>query len=169
MLEIINNTFGTIYERDFPVVDDGQFVEWRVKKTLKKLPQMMLGISSLPYSFSPEFKYYIDFLFKLKMFVIIDTDSEQIICKIPTDMLEISIPGLENIEAIKLMASKIAFIEPDIIRVINKFDLDCFLLLEDDESIPPGPEGVTMKSIRLISSVKLDNLHTNKKELINNH
>ena len=55
----------------------------------------------------------------LKIFVVIDIHTEEIVCKIPVDLLELKVAGLGEIEAIRVLSSKIAFVEEDMIRIIN--------------------------------------------------
>ena len=82
--------------------------------------------------------------------------------------MELKVPGVSDRDAVKILSSKIAFIEEDTIRVINKFNLDCILKIVDDDN-NFTESGRKMKKVVLHSAVKLDNLFTNQTELNNRH
>ena len=82
MMEVINNFIGTVYERydvdhDGKVIPGsqgaeprGQHVRWRPKYRIKAFPQALCTLTSVPYLFSPNFEYQLDFNYRNEEFMI---------------------------------------------------------------------------------------------------
>ena len=85
MMEVINNFIGTVYYRanvddegnkieynfgDEPDEDEGQAVKWFELFKIKRFPKALVEKTSVPYLFSPNFTYMIDFNFRAKQFMI---------------------------------------------------------------------------------------------------
>ena len=77
MMEVFNDSFAIIYEREifkkkdstkfcseksYCAVDDcGQEVQWKVESRIMRFPTMLCTETSVPYMFSPDFTYQLDF------------------------------------------------------------------------------------------------------------
>ena len=164
MMEITNDQMATIYYRDQISDEPGQIIQWKVLKRIKKLPRLMTKMTSVPFLFSPEFNYQIDFIYMLKIFVIVDLNTEEIVCRIPEDLLELKIEGVSEKIAFRILCSKIAFHEEKVLKIINKFDVECFFRMDLDREHLEAT-GKRQFKLVLLSANKLDNQFTNKTEL----
>ena len=83
-MEVINNFIGTVYKRvdiddegkDMPsmrIDDEGQIVRWKIEYNIKRFPKSLVDKTSVPYLFSPNFKYQLDFNYQAKQFLILVT------------------------------------------------------------------------------------------------
>ena len=75
-MEVVNNFIGTVYERvnldnnGTEVPDSlgseavGQSVRWKRKYRIKQFPEDLSTLTSVPYLFSPNFKFHLDFNFR---------------------------------------------------------------------------------------------------------
>ena len=84
MMEVIKNRFALIYKRynvhkngqDSEKLngnDYGQLVEWRVLHHVTRWPSMLQHATSVPYLFSPNFTYMLDFDYQNKIIKILCT------------------------------------------------------------------------------------------------
>ena len=110
----------------------------------------------------------LDFIVVRKIFVIIELKTNDIICEIPNDLLELNIEGLKSFDAIKILSSRICFIDDKTIKIINNQNLDCILKIVKNPDYEKQA-GELKNKIILQSAVKLDNLFTNKTKLDHNH
>ena len=74
-MEVINNMIGTVYyrvdldEHNCEVEDSigaeprGQSVRWIPKFRLKQFPTNLFSLTSVPYLFSPNFRFQLDFYY----------------------------------------------------------------------------------------------------------
>ena len=95
MMEVINNFTARVYRRvnlniDQDAEDCGQEVEWVQEYTLKRFPKSFFDKCSIPYLFSPNFTYMLDFDYDKKQFVIKETKSGNIKVRIPSDLVKLS-------------------------------------------------------------------------------
>ena len=79
-MEVINNFTARVYYRKNidkaqDVTDCGQEVEWVQEYTIKKFPKTFFDKCSIPYIFSPNFTYMLDFDYDKRQFVIKETKS----------------------------------------------------------------------------------------------
>ena len=98
MMEVINNTVATVYYRanidsrtgkslrgiDALDEDDfGQEVKWSVDYRIKRYNRMLLSHTSVPYLFSPNFTYQIDFNYRARQFEIKESRNQYLYLLIP--------------------------------------------------------------------------------------
>lgn len=99
-MEVVNNIFATVYQRtnidkdghsvkqiDTEQKDEGQHVKWKVDYHIRRYPTKLCQKTSVPYIFSPNFTYQIDFLFRSKQIVIRETKSQEIYMVLPADLI----------------------------------------------------------------------------------
>lgn len=55
---------------------------------IKRFPRQLCAQTSVPYLFSPNFKYQIDIDFNRQQFIIRDTRTESIYMRIPNDLID---------------------------------------------------------------------------------
>ena len=83
-MEVIKNRFALIYKRynvhknaqdseKLNGKDYGQLVEWRVLHHVTRWPSMLQHATSVPYLFSPNFTYMLDFDYQNKIIKILCT------------------------------------------------------------------------------------------------
>ena len=72
-MEVVNNLIGTVYERcnldtngiEVPGSEaEGQNVSWKIKYRIKQFPEDLSTLTSVPYLFSPNFRFHLDFDFR---------------------------------------------------------------------------------------------------------
>lgn len=112
LLEVVNGFIGTVYER--VNLDSngsieantkgaeaiGQCVRWKVKYRIKQFPQALSTLTSVPYLFSPNFTYQLDFHLREEYFMIRETDTRRLYFKIPKDFLPMTFGEIKGIDAI---------------------------------------------------------------------
>ena len=91
-MEVINGFVARVYERydiddlgyevDNEGGDKGQLVEWKVKYYIRRFPKHLAETTSVNYLFSPNFKYQLDYLYDESVFVIRETESQEIFLRI---------------------------------------------------------------------------------------
>ena len=101
-MEVINNFIGTVYFRidldkngkEIEGTDGaearGQTVRWRPKFRLKQFPTALFKLTSVPFLFSPNFKYQLDYNYRKEEFIIRETEGQFLYLKIPKDFLTTS-------------------------------------------------------------------------------
>ena len=108
-MEVINNLAATVYtrvnidsegkavhdrfasDRD---ADTGQQVKWKLAYRINKFPAQLAETTSVPYLFSPNFKYQFDVNVRAKQFMIIETETQFVYMKIPRDLITTSWKGV---------------------------------------------------------------------------
>lgn len=67
-MEVINDFIGTVYKRvdidddgdempNLKMDDEGQIVRWKIEYSIKRFPKSLVDKTSVPYLFSPNFKF----------------------------------------------------------------------------------------------------------------
>lgn len=85
---------------------------------------------------------------------------------IPSDLINTSWNKNEGEMAIKIICSRIKWEDERILRIINESNLDC---LFEMCSTDPNDSDVDARYLKLLSVVKVDNLHENIAQLDSNH
>ena len=105
-MEVINNRFAIVYKRTFKMeiegeddskenVDEesnddenmGRSVRWKADYKITRWPSNLTDKTSVPFMFSPNFTYQIDFDRKKKAIIILETATQKEYLTIPTDMI----------------------------------------------------------------------------------
>ena len=131
-MEVINGFVARVYQRhDIDDLgykteneggDKGQLVEWEVKYFIRRFPTHLAATTSVNYLFSPNFKYQLDYIYDESIFVIRETETQDIFLKISQDMVrtESSISDASGREAVAIYASRINFVDDEHIKIINE-------------------------------------------------
>ena len=164
MMEVVNTFYATVYRRvnvrqPDDIEDCGQLVKWKVDFRIKRFPKLLAQQSSVPFLFSPNFTYQFDINFKAKRFDILCTANRHIYMKLPADLLSTEWNNLDNKQALQLICSRFKWETERRFRVINRGNFDC---LFEMCSTDPLDRDVSSRYLRLVSTVKIDNLHENQ-------
>ena len=79
LMEVVNNQFANVYTRcnvddkgktitEVSLEDCGQQVKWKVAYRIKRYARTLAGKTSVPYIFSPNFTFQLDFNYRAKQF-----------------------------------------------------------------------------------------------------
>ena len=115
-------------------------------------------MTSVPFLFSPNFKYQLDFNYRKEQFVIREVDGQKLYMRIPKDMIATRWREKTGWQAIKLIVSRFAWVTESVIRIINESNLDCLLEIC---STDPKDELESARYFKLLSAAKVDNLFEN--------
>ena len=85
---------------------------------------------------------------------------------IPSDLISTKWNKNEGEMAIKIICSRIKWEDERILRIINESNLDC---LFEMCSTDPDDKDVDARYLKLLSVVKIDNLHENLTRIDSNH
>ena len=153
-MEIVNNLIAKIYERDRDQdTEANKFVTWYHVTTITQFPTLLMGANSANFLFSPNFDRYIDVVYSKKQFcvrkVVFEenkrTSSEDQDKYKPISKDIISMNGFGDTspkEVVKYLASRMMFVNDDIIRILNEEGLDILL---------------NAKNFKMLSYTKVDN------------
>ena len=192
MMEVINNFIATVYERvdvgadgralleasqehdpfaqqyshHQPGRDRGQMVKWKLKFRIQRFPTSLACKTSVPYLFSPNFTYQLDFNYRAKAFCIKEAETQFLYMYIPSDLINTSWNQSEGEMAIKIICSRIKWESERVLRIVNESNLDC---LFEMRSIDPEDKDPSARYLKLLSAVKVDNQHMNMDRLDSNH
>ena len=86
---------------------------------------MLLSHTSVPYLFSPNFTYQLDFNYRARQFEIKESRTQYIHMKIPKDLLDIEWDRKVGEDAIKLICSRISWQSETLISIINESNIEC--------------------------------------------
>ena len=116
-MEVINNFIATVYERiditedgrtlhmstgdpfthshqpnktqqhNSDSDDHGQMVKWKLKFRIQRFPTSLACKTSVPYLFSPNFTYQLDFNYRIKAFCIKEAETQYLYMWIPSDLI----------------------------------------------------------------------------------
>ena len=120
----------------------------------------------MPFLFSPNFTYQFDINFKAKNFEILQSSNRYIYMKLPPDLLSTSWNNLDNKQALQLICSRFKWESERRFRVINRGNLDCLFEMCTTD---PKDKDINQRYLRLVSTVKIDNLHENQIRLDSKH
>lgn len=105
LMEVINNTFAIVYNRRYvdskgeiltteesdniedEVADTGQQVKWLVESKITRWPSNLTNSTSVPFIFSQNFTYQLDFDAHKKSLLILLTKTQEIYLELPSDMI----------------------------------------------------------------------------------
>ena len=118
----------------------------------------MVDKTSVPYLFSPNFTYMIDFNYRAKQFIIRECETQNVYLRIPKDLLNTVWNGREGEGAIKIICSRMTWLSERVLRIVNEENLDC---LFEMTSTDPKDETIEARHLKLLSIVKIDNLLEN--------
>lgn len=114
-------------------------------------------MTSVPYLFSPNFTYQLDYNFKHKTIQILKTRDQSVYIKMQLDMIDTSWQGLQDKEALKMIFSRMKWVSDDSERrlhILTPYNLDCIFEIKGDENSDISPY------LQLISVCKIGNLFT---------
>jgi hypothetical protein len=110
-------------------------------------PFQLKGACCYNFLFSPNFERFLDFDYEASQIVIRQTKNEQIIQRIPTQLMNLNLLGhIKSIKNISTIGSRIMFNSENEIRVLNQDCLDIKLTFDD-------------KGFKIKSFVALDNFN----------
>ena len=182
MMEVINNFIGTVYYRanvddegnkidnsssmlmghaDDALLDedDGQAVKWFELFKIKRFPKALVDKTSVPYLFSPNFTYMIDFNFRAKQFMIRECATQNVYMRIPKDLLNTDWNGKTGDSSIKIICSRLTWLSERVLHIINEENLDSYFEMCTTDPSDQEPDA---RYLKLLSSVKIDNLIENQ-------
>ena len=110
----------------------GQTVRWIRKYRIKQFPEDLSTLTSVPYLFSPNFKFHLDFHFRKEHFTIVETETQQIYYEIPKDFLPMTWNGTKGKNAINLICSRFSWLSEKVFRFVNESNLDCYIEISTD-------------------------------------
>ena len=120
----------------------------------------------MPYLFSPNFTYFLDFNYNSREFVIKESKNQFVYYTFPRDLINTLWNNNSGEKALKIIASRFKWQEEHVIRIINRSNIDCIFELT---STDPTDQDKSQRYLKLISSVKIDNLHVNTQNLDSPH
>ena len=85
---------------------------------------------------------------------------------IPTDLLNTSWFNLESKKAIQMIVSRFKWVDNKIFRFVNKSNMDCMFEMKTGD---PLDKDESKRYLKLLSCVKIDNLHENIDQLNSSH
>ena len=166
-MEVINNFVATVYHR-YNLTDsneiiegsigaepEGQAIRWKPKYRIKRFPTTLGSMTSVPYLFSPNFKYLLDFSYSDEEFMIRETEGLLLYVRIPKDFITTRWHGRGGWKAIKIIASRFRWVTERVFRFINESNLDCLIEICTTD---PDDLDINCRYFKLLSSVKVDNL-----------
>ena len=187
LMEVVNNFIATIFYRVniddtgksirstdqdkaklFKKIeeDNGQQVKWKVDFRIKRFPKSLTQATSVPYLFSPNFKYQLEFLYRSRQFIIRETRTQYVYLYIRKDLIKTDLSYLKGEQAIKLIVSRFKWESESRIRIINESNMDCMFAIC---STDPEDKNVNARYLKLISAVKIDNEFENIYQLSSPH
>ena len=134
---------------------------------IKRYPKLLAQQTSVPFLFSPDFKFQFEINLHKKQFNIIETANRFVYIKIPTDLIDTNWFNLESKKAIQLIVSRFKWVDDRIFRFLNKSNMDCMFEMITTDLTHDGDE--TKRYLKLLSCVKIDNLHENRDQLDSPH
>ena len=176
LMEVINNFVATVYYRinktdnknvDEPDKEDcGQQVKWKVEFRMNRFPTSLMKHTSVPYIFSPNFHYQLDFIYDTRQFVIRETSTQFIYMYIKRDLISTDWLQIKGEQAIKIICSRFKWESENRLRFVNASNLDCIFEIRTTD---PKDEDINARYLELVSAVKIDNEHKNFYRLDSNH
>ena len=113
--------------------DSGQQVKWKIEHRINRFPRNLVENTSVPYLFSPNFEYQLDFNVSKRQFVIIAMKTQFLYMEIPKDLLSTSWKNSSNLESLKIICSRFLWISDRKFRIVNQANLDCIFEICDDQ------------------------------------
>ena len=141
-------------------------VKWKLKFRIQRFPTSLACKTSVPYLFSPNFTYQLDFNYRAKAFCIKEAETQFLYMYIPSDLINTSWNQSEGEMAIKIICSRIKWESERVLRIVNESNLDC---LFEMRSTDPEDKEPSSRYLKLLSAVKVDNQHMNMVRLDSNH
>ena len=123
----------------------------------------------MPVLFSPNFTYLFDINFRKKYFTIVEAKNRHVYMRIPNDLLKTSWNFLDQKQAVRLICSRLQWVseKPKLrFRIINQSNIDCIFEVDHKGIFDDDPKN---RYLKLISAVKVDNLHENQNEIDSDH
>ena len=127
LMEAVNNSFAIVYNRvninadgdpmnegdyyNMPE-DYGQQIRWMPQFRITRWPSLLFQQTSVPYMFSPNFTYQLDFNYVDEQIVVLVTETQKVYMTFPADMMTTEYGELSEYEAIDLIFSRMKW-EPD--------------------------------------------------------
>ena len=99
--------------------DWGQLVKWRVDFRIKGLHKILVERTNLPYLFSPNFKYQLDYLYRTKQIIIRKSSTQEVYLFVPKDLISLEWRKAEGEEEIKVIFSRMSWKSERVLRIIN--------------------------------------------------
>jgi len=87
-----------------------------------------------------------------------DARTQHIYMHIPGDLLRTNWGNMDGLPAIKLILSRLSWFNERTLRIVNEGNLDC---LYEMCSTDPKDSSIEARYLKLVSVVKVDNLHEN--------
>lgn len=137
LMEVINGYIATIYIRVNKATDDsqphefeeadlkhmlrqrpvdnGQQVEWLELARIRAYPRMLAQMTSVPFLFSPNFKFQLDFDYQSKQLIILRVRTQKVYLRVPTDLIDTIWNGMAGMNSLYLIFSRIRW-ESDFIN-----------------------------------------------------
>ena len=113
----------------------------------------------LPYLFSPNFTYQLDFNYRAKQFMVKVARTQHVYMYVPGDLISTSFGNENEGEmALKIICSRIKWENERQLRIVNESNLDCLFEMKSHD---PNDRDIKDRYMKLISVVKIDNLHEN--------
>ena len=133
-------------------------MKWKIDFRIKRFPRSLAIHTSVPYLFSPNFTYQLDFNYRAKQFCIKVTKTQYVYMYLPGDLVSTSFGSeSEGQKAIQIICSRIKW-EDDPnekrLRIVNESNLDCLFEMRNDD---PNDEHIEDRYLKLLSVVKIDN------------
>ena len=141
-------------------------VKWKLKYRINRFPTSLTSKTSVPYLFSPNFTYQLDFNYRAKAFCIKEAETQFLYMYIPSDLISTAWNQSEGEMAIKIICSRIKWESERVLRIINESNIDC---LFEMQSTDPEDKEPSSRYLKLISTVKVDNSYENLQQLDSNH
>jgi len=117
--------------------------------------------TSVPYLFSPNFKYMLDFNYKDRQFEIKETRSMHVYMRIPKDLMDINWGNKAGGEAIKIVVSRIKWDDERTLRIINESNIECLFEIRSKPAVLGSETQPEDRYLHLLSSTKIDNMYEN--------
>ena len=105
--------------------NDSKEVTWKLKKKILRFPTDLANVTFVNYLFSPNFKYYLDFNKKKKVFVIKETFTQADYCEISNGLMNV-----KDDKDIVLVGKKFQWISNNTFRVINNYGTEKTVKIE---------------------------------------
>jgi len=170
----INNVFAMVFRRHDidaegkKVVggpereDRGQQVRWDKEFQVKRFPRHLAQYTSVPFIFSPNFTYQLDFNYGTKALVVRQTSTQEVYLELPTDLINTDWSGVSERMSIHMIFTHLKWESETSIRIVTQSRLDCILQMQCHED-------PLQRSFKLLSLSKIDNLFTDQVRMDSHH
>lgn len=120
----------------------------------------------MPYLFSPDFNYQLDFNYRDKQIVIKETETQFVHVFVSRDLINTEWNRQTGENIVMLILSRIKWESETVLRIVNESNIECFFEIRTTD---PSDSDSRARYLHLLSAAKIDNLHENCEKLDSPH